>query len=61
MGDDHVALGSDFDGAVMPLPIRDASHQPNLIRSLSAHGFDDATLRKITFENWMRVFGQIWR
>lgn len=61
MGDDHVALGSDFDGAVMPLPIRDASHLPNLIESLRAHGFNEATLRKIAFYNWMRVFGKSWR
>lgn len=61
MGEDHVALGSDFDGAIMPLPIRDASHLPNLIQSLRAHGFDDATLRKIAFDNWMRVFRQTWR
>ena len=61
MGEDHVALGSDFDGAVMPLPIRDASHLPNLIQSLRDHGFDDATVRKIAFDNWMRVFRLIWR
>ena len=61
MGDDHVALGSDFDGALMPLPVRDASHLPNLIQALRAHGFDDATLRKIAFDNWMRVFRQSWR
>jgi membrane dipeptidase len=61
MGDDHVALGSDFDGAVMPLPIRDASHLPNLIESLRAHGFDDATLHKIAYDNWIRIFRQNWR
>jgi membrane dipeptidase len=61
MGEDHVAFGSDFDGAVMPLPIRDASHLPNLIKALRTSGFDDATLRKIALENWMRVFRQTWR
>ncbi|WP_246787576.1 dipeptidase [Bradyrhizobium sp. CCBAU 53421] len=61
MGDDHVALGSDFDGALMPRPLRDASHLPNLIQALRAHGYDDATLRKIAFDNWMRVFRQSWR
>jgi membrane dipeptidase len=61
LGDDHVALGSDFDGAIMPLPVRDAGHLPNLIGALRARGFDDATLRKIAFDNWMRVFRQIWR
>jgi membrane dipeptidase len=61
MGDDHVALGSDFDGAVMPLPIRDASHLPSLIESLRAHGFNETTVRKIAFCNWMRVFRKGWR
>ncbi|PDT75615.1 dipeptidase [Bradyrhizobium sp. C9] len=61
MGDDHVALGSDFDGALMPLPLRDASHLPNLIQGLRTHGFDEATLRKIAFDNWMRMFRQSWR
>ena len=61
MGGDHVALGSDFDGALMPVPLRDASHLPNLIQALRAHGYDDATLRKIAFDNWMRVFRQSWR
>jgi membrane dipeptidase len=61
MGEDHVALGSDFDGAVMPLPLRDASHLPNLIEALGRYGFNEATLRKIAFENWMRVFRESWR
>jgi membrane dipeptidase len=47
MGEDHVALGSDFDGAVMPRPLRDASRLPTLIEALRARGFDDAILRRI--------------
>ncbi|KWV51949.1 peptidase [Bradyrhizobium macuxiense] len=61
MGDDHVALGSDFDGAVMPLPLRDASRLPNLIQALRTRGFDEATLRKIAFDNWMRVLRLSWQ
>ncbi|KIU43007.1 MULTISPECIES: dipeptidase [Bradyrhizobium] len=61
MGDDHVALGSDFDGATMPHPLRDASQLQNLIQALRAHGFDEATLRKIAFDNWMRMLRQSWR
>jgi membrane dipeptidase len=60
LGEDHVALGSDFDGAVMPRPIKDASCLPNLIHSLRTHGFNDATISKITFDNWMRVFRLSW-
>jgi membrane dipeptidase len=61
LGEDHVGLGSDFDGAVMPRPIRDASCFPNLIHSLREHGFNQRTLRKIAFDNWMRVFRLSWR
>jgi membrane dipeptidase len=61
IGEDHVALGSDFDGAVMPCPLRDASQLPTLIQALRAQGFDDATLRRIAFDNWMRVFRATWR
>lgn len=61
LGENHVAFGSDFDGAVMPHPLRDASCFPNLIRTLHARGFNDATVSKIAFENWMRVFRQTWQ
>ena len=60
-GEDHVALGSDFDGAVMPRPIKDASGLQRLIEALRAHGFGEATLRKLAMENWLRVFRLTWR
>jgi len=60
LGEDRVALGSDFDGAVMPRPIKDASGLPQLVEALRAYGFDDGALRKIMLENWMRVFRRTW-
>ena len=60
LGEDHVGLGSDFDGAVMPRPVRNASCLPNLMHALREHGFDEDTLRKIAFDNWMRVFRLSW-
>jgi membrane dipeptidase len=60
LGVDRVALGSDFDGAVMPLPVKDASCLQRLVAGLRAHGLDDAALRKIMCDNWMRVFRQTW-
>jgi membrane dipeptidase len=41
IGIDHVAIGSDFDGATIPAAIKDASGLPNLIAALRAGGFDD--------------------
>lgn len=60
LGVDRVGLGSDFDGALMPREIGDAAGLPNLIAVLRERGYDDATLRKIGYENWIRVLGKTW-
>ena len=56
-----MALGSDFDGAVMPRPIRDASGLQHLIAALRDHGFGEGAVRKLALENWLRVFRLTWR
>jgi membrane dipeptidase len=60
MGIDHVALGSDFDGAVMPGDLRDVAGLPKLMSALTAAGYDEAAQRQIAYGNWLRVLGQIW-
>ncbi len=59
-GIDGVALGSDFDGAAMPGDLGDAAGLPRLIDELRSRGFDDEALRKIGYENWLRVFEATW-
>lgn len=61
LGTDRVAIGSDFDGAKIPEAIKDASGLPNLIAALLASGFDEDSVRKIAFDNWLRVFQLTWR
>jgi membrane dipeptidase len=61
MGIDHVALGSDFDGAVVPLELGGAAGLPKLVDALRAAGFDDAAVAKITHENWLRILRATWR
>ena len=61
IGIEHVGLGSDFDGATMPRALGDAAGLPRLIAALRHHGFDDAALRQITHENWLRVLERTWR
>lgn len=61
IGVDHVALGSDFDGATMPAPLGDVSGLPKLMASLRDAGFDDDALNKIGHRNWQRVLKQTWR
>ena len=61
IGIDHVALGSDFDGASMPYGLADAAALPNLLQVLDEAGYDKDDLAKITHENWLRVLRATWR
>jgi membrane dipeptidase len=61
IGIDHVALGSDFDGATIPQEIGDVAGLPRLIEALRQAGFDEEALRKLAHENWLRVIGDTWR
>lgn len=61
IGIEHVALGSDFDGALMPQELGDAAGMPKLIKCLRDTGYDNDALRKVTHENWVRVLGKTWK
>ena len=50
-----VGFGSDFDGAEVPRGIGDASGLPRLLAALRARGYDDAALKRLAHENWIRV------
>ena len=60
IGIDHVAFGSDFDGTTIPKELGDVTGLPRLLGALREHGLDDATLRKLTHENWIRVLRDTW-
>lgn len=60
VGIDRVGFGSDFDGATVPADIGDASGLPRLISALRSAGYDDAALRKLAHENWIRVLRAAW-
>lgn len=60
VGVEHVAFGSDFDGAVMPLDLSDASAIPGLIAEMRVRGYDDESLAMITHQNWLRVLNESW-
>lgn len=61
IGIDRVGLGSDYDGATIPAAIGDVSGQQRLIAALAEAGYDDASLRKLAHENWIRVLRQTWK
>ena len=53
LGEDHVGLGSDFDGCIMPDLIGDVTGVPALLRALSEHGYNDALIAKLARDNWL--------
>jgi membrane dipeptidase len=54
-GVEHVAFGSDFDGATVIEPVADASRFPVLVEELRERGFSDSEIEQIAHGNWLRV------
>ena len=54
-GVDHVGLGSDFDGATMPLGMEDASKLPKITDALLKTGYSEADIEKILGGNILQV------
>jgi membrane dipeptidase len=61
IGVEHVALGSDYDGATIPAHLGDVAGTPRPLDALRAAGFGEAELSLIGWENWRRVLGAWWR
>lgn len=55
LGEDHVGLGSDFDGAEITAVLGDVAGLQGLVSALASHGFDEALLRKLCYENWLNL------
>lgn len=56
---DHVAYGSDFDGADMPQGLEDVAHLPELTAALVRRGYRESDLEKILGGNYLRVFERV--
>jgi membrane dipeptidase len=61
VGAEHVALGSDFDGAAMPEGMEDVTRLPRITEALLRKGYSEADIRKILGENLLRVMAQAER
>jgi membrane dipeptidase len=61
VGVQHVAFGSDFDGATIPAPLGDVAGYPRRLVALATAGFDGAEIRAIAWDNWRRVLDAWWR
>lgn len=60
-GVDHVGLGSDFDGATMPIGMDDASKLPMITDALLKKGYSEADVTKILGGNLLRVMEAVER
>ncbi|KGJ08450.1 membrane dipeptidase (plasmid) [Paracoccus versutus] len=60
LGEDGVALGSDFDGADMPEDLADAAALPKLVQAMLAHGYGRELVEKIAWRNWLDLLERSW-
>ena len=59
-GEDHVALGSDFDGMwAFPVGLEKASRWQNVTNGLRERGWSEEVIAKVTHQNARRVFRQV--
>jgi len=60
VGEDHVALGTDFDGGpTPPRGMRDIRDLPMLTQAMLERGWSEERIRKFLGGNLLRVFRQI--
>ena len=60
VGEDHVMLGSDWDGGpTPPRGMKDISDTPQLTEAMLRRGWPEARIRKFLGENLLRVFRQV--
>lgn len=60
VGEDHVAIGTDFDGGPnLPRGMRDTRDLPILTDAMLRRGYSEARIRKFWGGNLLRVFKQV--
>jgi membrane dipeptidase len=60
-GEDHVGLGSDFDGAMIPKGLGNAAGLPALVEAMRARGYGEPLIEKLCTRNWLRVLERTWK
>jgi membrane dipeptidase len=60
LGEDHVGLGSDFDGATIPNGITDVAGLPALQQAMMDHGYGETLMKKLTHQNWLGLLERTW-
>ncbi len=58
LGEEGVALGSDFDGCTLPIEIRDVTGLPRLVAAMRQAGYGEALIEKICYRNWIDLLAR---
>ena len=58
LGETGVALGSDFDGALMPDTLNDASRLPGLISAMQDAGYGQELIQRLVWQNWLDLLAR---
>jgi membrane dipeptidase len=61
VGIEHVAFGSDFDGATIPAAVGDVAGMPRVLDALAAAGMTPQEIDAVAWANWRRVLAAWWR
>lgn len=56
VGEDHVSIGSDYDGAIVPPPDLAGGEYPRLVQKMMDRGWDEGRIRKVLGANFLRAF-----
>ncbi|RAH99712.1 peptidase M19 [Acuticoccus sediminis] len=60
LGESGLALGSDYDGALVPHALDGVERLPNLRHAMREHGYGEALIARICHGNWVDVLRRTW-
>lgn len=58
LGEEGVALGSDYDGCTLPLEIGDVTGLPRLVAAMRQAGYGEDLIAKICHRNWLDLLAR---
>ena len=58
LGEEGVALGSDFDGCSLPKEIRDVTGLPRLVAAMRQAGYGEALIARSCHRNWLDLLAR---
>lgn len=60
LGEEGVALGSDFDGARIPAALGTAAGLQELVGVMRARGYAEERIEKVCYRNWVELLSRTW-